>query len=255
MPYLEFENVKKVFEARRATLEALADVTFAMDKNRFVSIVGPSGCGKSTLLRLVAGILDRTNGGIRIEGQEVSGPRVDVGMVFQFPVLLKWRKILQNIMLPIELLDEDPSKYRQKALQLIDLARLRGFEDKYPFELSGGMQQRACICRALINDPKLLLMDEPFGSLDAITREELNFELLRIWSEKKSTILFVTHSIEEAVLLSDTIVLLTPRPARVARIYEVGLPRPRNLQTKYSEKFGNYVTSIHKELGAKKEFA
>jgi NitT/TauT family transport system ATP-binding protein len=248
LAYLEFEHVRKIFETGGTTLEAIADVSFDLEENSFTSIVGRSGCGKSTLLRLAAGILDKTFGSIRLRGKEVQGPRLDVGMVFQFPVLLKWRRIMQNILLPLELVDQDPNKYRDQALQLIELAGLKGFENKYPFELSGGMQQRACICRALINSPQLLLMDEPFGSLDAITREQLNFELLNIWNEKKNTVVFVTHSIEEAVLLSDTIVLLTPRPARVANTFQIDLPRARDLRTKYSQKFGDYVLAIHKEL-------
>jgi NitT/TauT family transport system ATP-binding protein len=246
--YLEFRHVKKTFKTRGASVEALDDVSFTVNRNRFVAIVGKSGCGKSTLLRLAAGILGPTSGGIYLEGEEVTGPRAEVGMVFQFPVLLKWRKVLQNILLPLEILGRDVDEYGTQALQLIRLTGLEGFEDKYPSELSGGMQQRACICRALINDPPMLLMDEPFGSLDAITREELNFELLRIWTDKKSTILFVTHSIEEAVLLSDLVIVLSPRPATVDSVHEIDLPRPRDLETKYSKEFGGLVLKIYQRV-------
>jgi NitT/TauT family transport system ATP-binding protein len=208
-------------------VEALADVSLRVDDRQFVSIVGPSGCGKSTLLRLISGLIPPTSGNIFVRGSPVKKPILDVGMVFQSPVLLPWRTTLSNILFVAEMRGEAPAKYRDRALELIRLAGLSGFEQRRPYELSGGMQQRAAICRALLLNPALILMDEPFGALDVITRERMGFELEKIWSVSKNTVVFVTHSISEAVLLSDSIIVMSARPGRIMRTFQVDLPRPR----------------------------
>jgi NitT/TauT family transport system ATP-binding protein len=202
-------------------------VSLAVRENEFVSIVGPSGCGKSTLLRLVSGLIPPSGGRITVRGHAVAGPISDVGMVFQSPVLLPWRTTLANILFVAEVGGKNPAAFRHRAIELIELAGLTGFEEAYPHQLSGGMQQRVAICRALLLDPPLILMDEPFGALDVMTRERMAFELLKIWSASRNTVVFVTHSITEAVLLSDTVVVMSPRPGRVHDIVNVDLPRPR----------------------------
>ena len=192
-----------------------------------MTVVGRSGCGKSTLLRMIAGLLPVTEGAIAIAGEAVSGPRRDVALMFQRSALLPWRNVLDNVLLPIQVARGDRKAARRDALELLELTGLGEFERAHPYELSGGMQQRAALCRALISRPRVLLMDEPFAALDALTREELSLELQRLWQERRKTIVFVTHSIDEAVLLSDRVVVMTPRPGRVARIVDVSLPRPR----------------------------
>ena len=195
----------------------------------FVSIVGPSGCGKTTFLRIAAGLLSPTSGVVRIMGNVVHGTNPQVGIVFQTPVLLMWRTVLENILLQIEIRKLDKKHFLQKAKELIQLVGLKGFESHYPYQLSGGMQQRVSICRALIHDPPLLLMDEPFGALDAMTREQMNIELQRIWLKKKKTILFITHSLPEAVFLSDKVYVLSNRPCKVLQNYDINIPRHRDL--------------------------
>jgi NitT/TauT family transport system ATP-binding protein len=199
--------------------------------------VGPSGCGKSTLLKLVAGLTLPTGGSIRVRQRPVSEPFPDVGFVFQQAVLLPWRSVLDNVLFSVEMLGLDPKQYRKQAGDLLELTGLGGFETTYPRELSGGMQQRVAICRALLPDPGLLLMDEPFGALDAMTREEMSLELLRIWEERRKTILFVTHSIPEAILLADRVVVMTPRPGRLARVLAIDLPRPRTMDLEFDPRF------------------
>jgi len=221
---LEIVDVRKTF----GTGVAVDRAAFAVEGNRFVSIVGPSGCGKSTLLRMVAGLVPPTAGRIVVGGRTVTGPIANVGMVFQAPVLLPWRSTLANILFVAEVGGRKAAAHRGRALELIELAGLRGFEDALPHQLSGGMQQRAAICRALLLNPPLILMDEPFGALDVLTRERMGFELQKIWSASRNTVLFVTHSISEAVLLSDSVVVMTPRPGRIHDIVEVDLPRPRD---------------------------
>jgi NitT/TauT family transport system ATP-binding protein len=228
---------------------AIEDITFRIGDGEFVSVVGPSGCGKTTLLRMVGGLLPKTGGEILLDGTPVDGPRRDIGMVFQNPVLLPWRTALQNSLVPIEVLHLDKVKYAQKAHELIDLVGLHGFEDKYPYELSGGMQQRNALVRALIYDPKLLLMDEPFGALDAMTRERMNLELMRIWSVQKKTILFVTHSIPEACFLADRVLVLSERPSTILEAVDIVLPRPRNLDMMGSPEFTTHVRHIRSLLG------
>ena len=234
-------------------LLALDDISLSVNDGEFVSIVGPSGCGKSTLLKIVAGLLRHSKGSIALGGSPIREPSRDVGVVFQAPVLLPWRTILENVLFPLEIRTGQPQKYRDRAMDLLEMAGLRGFDGRYPHELSGGMQQRAGIVRALVQDPKVLLMDEPFGALDAMTREQMNMELLRIWSKYKKTVVFVTHSIPESVLLSDKVVVMTPRPGRIAEIIPIDLPRPRDLSVINTEAFGAYATRIRGLLNAKED--
>ena len=244
---LSIRNVKKIFKTREGELEALGDVTFDVYPEEFVSIVGPSGCGKTTLLKILAGLLAKSAGEIEVDEEKFDITR-EVGFVFQKPLLLHWRKVLDNILLPVEILRMDRASVRKRAEELLDLVGLKGFENSYPNELSGGMQQRVSIARALIHDPKLLLMDEPFGALDAITRERMNLELLRIWREAKKTILFVTHGISEAVFLSDRVIVLSSRPSRMVQALDIRLPRPRTLEVRTSPEFGRYTLQIYKSL-------
>ncbi|ROO88282.1 NitT/TauT family transport system ATP-binding protein [Actinocorallia herbida] len=245
--WIEIGDLQKVYRPRRsAPTQALADIDFTVKRGEFVSVVGPSGCGKTTLLKILAGLIPRTEGTVRIAGRDVLKPIPEVGMVFQAATLLPWRTILQNIMVPIEVQGLDAKAGRARARELIELVGLTGFEDKYPSELSGGMQQRAGICRALVHDPAVLLMDEPFGALDAMTREHMNVELLRIWRESGQTVVFVTHSIPEAVFLSDRVVVLSSRPGRIAEIIPIELERPRDIGIVSSDAAGVYVDRIRK---------
>ena len=245
---IQLAGVGKTYRTRHGeVVRAVEDVSLEVKEKEFVSLVGPSGCGKSTLLKLVAGLAPATRGAVRVRGQEVREPFPDVGFVFQNAVLLPWRSVLDNVLFSIEMLGLPREPHRARAMDLIALAGLAGFERKYPWELSGGMQQRVAICRALVHDPSLLLMDEPFGALDAMTREEMGLELLRIWEERRKTILFVTHSISEAVLLSDRVVVMSPRPGRLARVLEIALPRPRTAAMEFDRRFLDYAGEI-KEL-------
>jgi NitT/TauT family transport system ATP-binding protein len=232
------DGVTKRFVTRGGDeVAALEDVSLEIAANEFVCLVGPSGCGKSTLLRLVAGLLAPTGGRIAIDGSAVIEPRADTGIVFQAPTLLPWASVLDNVLFPADMMGRLDRAARERAHDLLALVGLAGFEGKYPRELSGGMQQRAGICRALVHDPAILLMDEPFGALDALTREELTIEVMRIWRERPKTILFVTHSIPEAVLLADRVVVLSARPGRIAEIVEVRLPRPRDFDMEARHEF------------------
>ncbi|MSZ35409.1 MAG: ATP-binding cassette domain-containing protein, partial [Actinobacteria bacterium] len=204
--WINVAALHKIYNTRGGgKTHALSDINFSVKKGEFISIVGPSGCGKTTLLNILAGLISKTEGSASVSGHEVLKPLPEIGMVFQAPTLLPWRTILENVMVPVEVQKLDQKKYLKKAKELLTLAGLDGFEDKYPNELSGGMQQRAGICRALVHSPSVLLMDEPFGALDAMTREYMNLELLRIWKESNQTIALVTHSITEAVFLSDRV--------------------------------------------------
>lgn len=246
-PLLSIRNVKKIFQTRDGELEALGDVSFDVYPGEFVSIVGPSGCGKTTLMKILAGLLPKSAGQIVVD-EEHFDPTREVGFVFQKALLLHWRRVLDNVLLPIEILKMSKNANRQRAQELLELVGLQGFESSYPKELSGGMQQRVSIARALIHDPKLLLMDEPFGALDAITRERMNLELLRIWQEAKKTILFVTHGINEAVFLSDRVIVLSARPSRMVQALDINLPRPRTLEVRTSPEFGKYALQIYNAL-------
>jgi NitT/TauT family transport system ATP-binding protein len=226
------------------SIHALKEVNLDIANGEFISIVGPSGCGKTTLLKILAGILQRTTGDVTIEGKSLKGPSAQIGVVFQAPVLLPWRTVLQNVMVPVEVQKRDRKVFEQRARTLLAMVGLTGFEGKYPSELSGGMQQRVGICRALVHDPSFLLMDEPFGALDAMTRETMNEELQRIWAEARKTILLVTHSIPEAVYLADRVVVMTPRPGRIVDVIPVDLPRPRTLAMQNTAEFGRFVARI-----------
>ena len=212
---IELDKVKMLYEskvARREAVLALEDASFDVREGEFVALVGPSGCGKSTILKLVSGLMPPTGGTVRVNGHEVRGPQPDLGIVFQMPVLMEWRRVIDNILLPIEVLEYNDIDYKNRAQDLVDLVGLRGFEDRYPFELSGGMQQRVSICRSLIHDPPGLIMDEPFSALDEMTRDHMNVELQRIWLERRKTVLYITHSISESVFLADRVAVMSPRP-------------------------------------------
>ena len=242
---IRLDGVEKTYRTRRGdVVRAVEDVTLHVAENEFVTLVGPSGCGKSTLLKLVAGLTPATRGAIRVRDETVREPFPDVGFVFQQPVLLPWRSVLDNVLFSVEMLGQPPRQYRKQAADLLELTGLGGFETKYPRELSGGMQQRVAICRALLPDPSLLLMDEPFGALDAMTREQMNVELQRIWLEKRKTVLFITHSITEAVFLADRVLVMTPRPGRIMDDLRITLARPRRLDILNTPEFGAYASRI-----------
>jgi NitT/TauT family transport system ATP-binding protein len=243
---IEINLLRKEYSGRGDPVLALEHVSMTVGEGEFTSIVGPSGCGKSTLLKIVAGLIPRTSGEVRIRDELAEGPRQDIGFVFQNPVLLPWRTVLENVLIPIIVLRRNHKDYIETALDLLTLVGLEGFENRYPDELSGGMQQRVALTRALIHDPAILLMDEPFGALDAMTREQMNLELLRIWTERQKTVLFVTHSIPEAVFLSDKVIVLSQRPGSVLETVEVELPRPRGLDIINTESFGKINRHIRR---------
>ena len=249
-PFIRVENLRKVYRKRGEEFLAISDASFEVAPGELVSLVGPSGCGKTTLLKVLAGLQSYDSGKVRIgSAAHPFDPSRDIGMVFQQALLLKWRRVLQNVMLPAEILGLPMRESRDRARDLLAMVGLSGFEDKYPYELSGGMQQRAAIARALVHDPKLILMDEPFGALDALTREKMNLELLRIWKQSGKTILFVTHGISEAVFLGSRVIVFTAGPARMADNISIGLPEPRNLDVKTTELFGEYSRRIYHLLG------
>jgi len=249
---LKFEHVGMCYETFSGKTEALTDISFEAKKGEFVSILGPSGCGKSTFLFIGTGLTKNTSGLVTIDDESISKPVKDVGFVFQDHLLLEWRTVLSNIMIQGEFRKMNKAECYEKAMTLIKLVGLEGFEDKYPFELSGGMQQRVSICRALIHNPELLMMDEPFGALDALTREQMRVDLERIWMERKNTIVFVTHDINEAILLSDKIIVMTQRPGRIKEIIHVDIPRPRSLRVTETQEFIQYrkhLTDLFMEMG------
>ena len=244
---IELRHVEQVFRPLDGDeVVALRDVSLGVKRDEFVAVVGPSGCGKSTLLRLIAGLLRPTSGEVTIDGAPVREPRQDTGMVFQQPTLLPWATVTDNVLFPLRLMHQMRPDSTATVHELLNLVGLAGFEHRYPRELSGGMQQRAAICRALIHDPDVLLMDEPFGALDALTREEMSLELLRIWTAQPKTILFVTHSIPEAVLLADRVVVMSPRPGRIVEEIDVPLPRPRSFDLQGLSEFQDCSQRIRK---------
>jgi NitT/TauT family transport system ATP-binding protein len=234
---IEFQAVTKTFGTGPKRMLALDEVNLAIADGQFVSILGESGCGKTTLLRILAGLIPASSGRVLIDGAPVTQPSRDMGFVFQQSVLLEWRTVLENILLPIEIFKLRLDDYRDKALDLLRMMGLGGFENHHPIQLSGGMQQRVSIARALILSPSVLLMDEPFGALDAITREQMNMELLRIWSHSRTTAVFVTHDIAEAAFLSDRVVMLGSRPGHVKEVFDIDLPRPRLAEHRFDDRF------------------
>ncbi|MER7351203.1 ABC transporter ATP-binding protein [Streptomyces aurantiacus] len=250
-PAVRLADVAVRFRTKKKDVTALEEVSLDVARGEFVAIVGPSGCGKSTLLKLVAGLLAPSAGGVALGGEHVRGPRRDIGFVFQRAALLDWRSARRNILLQAEMRGLPAAGARARADELIRMTGLDGFEDAYPHELSGGMQQRVALCRALLHEPPVLLMDEPFGALDALTREQMNVELHRIWRETDTTVLLVTHSIPEAVYLADRVVVMSPRPGTVTEIIEVGLPREREYAaTLASAEFRSATGRIRELLGA-----
>lgn len=249
--WIRVAGLEKIYRPRKSEpTHALSDINFTVRRGEFISIVGPSGCGKTTLLKILAGLIPRTEGEVTIAGTDVVKPSREVGMVFQAATLLPWRTVFENVMVPAEVQKLDKAVHRERANELINMVGLAGFESKYPGELSGGMQQRAGICRALVHDPAVLLMDEPFGALDAMTREYMNIELLRIWRQSKATIVLVTHSIPEAVFLSDRVIVMSPRPGRISEIMSIELERPRTLSMMASDDAGVYVDHIREYFNA-----
>ncbi len=241
---IEARGVTKTYQAKDGPVESLKPLDFGIRRGEFVSVVGPSGCGKSTLLKMVAGLLPITSGTLTLAGKPIVGPQKDVGIVFQSAVLLAWRTVLDNILLQAEMRHLPMAAARTRAAELIAMAGLKGFEGKYPWQLSGGMQQRASICRALLHDPSVLLMDEPFGALDAMTREKMNLELRRIWSESKKTVMLITHSIPEAIFLCDRVIVMSERPGSIAAVYDIDLPAERSLDLMGSPAFAAYAKTV-----------
>jgi NitT/TauT family transport system ATP-binding protein len=243
-PYLEFRELSKIYATDDGPVRALDGISIGQRKREFLSILGPSGCGKSTLLMIAAGLLPASPGQVSVQGQRIGAPRTDVGIVFQNPVLLEWRTALGNIMLQAEARKLDRTAAERRAYELLDSVGLKGFEHKFPDQLSGGMRQRVSICRALIHNPPQLLMDEPFGALDALTRDQLVLDIQRIWNESRMTVLFITHSVPEAVFLSDRVIVMTPRPGRVDQVIDIDLPRPRTLAMRETPEFTGYNRQI-----------
>ena len=248
---LAIRDVGMVYGTGPGAVEALSGISLDIAPGEFVAVVGPSGCGKSTLLRLVTGLRRPSRGQILLQGRAVEGPRKDVGIVFQSPVLFPWRSVLDNVLLPIEVLKLPKAQYRDRAKELLELVGLGRFTAHYPAELSGGMQQRAAIARALVHDAPVLIMDEPFGALDAMTREQMNLELQRIWQAQKKTVVFITHSIAEAVFLADRIVVMSPRPGRILEVIANPTPRLRTLDDMLAPEFSSMVRHVRGLLGGK----
>ncbi len=253
-PAIVVSGLHKVFQTMRGErIQALDDISLTVEEGEFLAIVGPSGCGKSTLMKILAGLTPRTSGEVLLGGIPVSGARRDVGVAFQNAVLLPWRTILENVLLPAEVHRLPAREARQRARTLLAMVGLADFEAKYPMELSGGMQQRAAIARALIDDPRILLMDEPFGALDALTREQMNLDLQRIWWQNRKTVVLITHSIPEAVFLGDRVAVMTARPGRVAGLVPIPIPRPRPLEVMGDPLFGRIAAEIRRMLAGHEE--
>ncbi|MDM8165670.1 ABC transporter ATP-binding protein [Roseovarius sp.] len=249
---IEIRNLQKVFAARDGNpVQALSSVSLDIAKGEFLTIVGPSGCGKSTLLRLVAGLADPSEGELLLNGSPITGPQRDMGIVFQSPVLFPWRSVMDNVLLPADVLKLDRRDARNRAEELLEIVGLSDFAKKYPNELSGGMQQRVAIARALVHRPSVVLMDEPFGALDAMTRDTMNLEIMRIWREAGTTILFVTHSIPEAVFLGERVVVMTARPGKIAEVVDVDLPANRGIDIVNTDHFGTYARRIRNHFNAR----
>jgi NitT/TauT family transport system ATP-binding protein len=248
-PIIAVQGVYKAYASRGDALLALRDINLDIYAGEFVSCVGPSGCGKSTLLNILGGLLDLSAGVVWFKGQEHREPRREIGMMFQTPVLFDWRTILDNVLLPVEILGLPKDQYRPRAVELLELVGLKGFETAYPRQLSGGMQQRAALSRVLVYNPEVLLLDEPFGALDEFTREAMNLELLRIWHTTHKTVFFVTHNINEAVFLADRVVVMTPRPGQIAQVFHIDLPRPRTRDVMRLPGYADKVFEVREVLG------
>ena len=242
--FVSIRGVSKTYPAHDGDVFAVDDVSLDLGRGDFVSLLGPSGCGKTTLMLMVAGLIGHTTGAINIDGRKVDRPYTDLGIVFQDPVLLDWRKVLDNLMLQAEIRKLDRATIRARGMALLSMVGLEDFVHRYPWELSGGMRQRVSICRALVHAPGLILMDEPFGALDALTRDQLNLDLQDIWLSRRTTVMFITHSISEAVFLSDRVIVMSPRPGGIAAEIEVDLPRPRHLGMRETSEFGRYTSRI-----------
>ncbi|HUV94954.1 MAG TPA: ABC transporter ATP-binding protein [Anaerolineae bacterium] len=247
-PVMVAENLQMVFPSADSPLEALAEASFSVAPNEFVSIIGPSGCGKSTLLRILGGLVSPTRGRVLLEGVPLSRPQRKIGFVFQHANLMPWRSALRNVMLPLEIQGVPRAESERRARQLLELVGLSGFAEALPRDLSGGMQQRVALARVLVHDPEVLLLDEPFGALDALTRERMNRELLRIWQMSRKTVLMVTHDIQEAVFLSDRVLVMTPLPGRIEREVVIDLPRPRTQDDLYSPRFVSLARTLRDSL-------
>jgi NitT/TauT family transport system ATP-binding protein len=246
---IRLTGVSRSFAGRSGTVEALRDIDLDVADGEFVAVLGRSGCGKSTMLRLIAGLLPASAGEVRVSGERVTKPRRDIAMMFQRPALLPWRSVLDNVLLPVQIFGWRKAAHRERAHELLTMTGLTGFEKRLPHELSGGMQQRVALCRSLIANPRVMLMDEPFSALDALTREELAGELQRVHMEHGATIVFVTHSIDEAVLLADRVVVLSPRPGRVREILDIKIPRPRTLgRTAHLDEVARCSAELHELL-------
>ena len=251
--FIAVQKLSKTFPARDgAPTLAVDNVDLNIGTAEFVSLLGPSGCGKSTLLNVIAGLIEPSRGEVRIEGRTIHQPYTNIGIVFQNDLLLDWRTVLGNVLVQFEMRGQDPRPHIERARALLASVGLDHFGSKYPWELSGGMRQRVALCRALIHDPPLLLMDEPFGALDALTREQLQVDLQRIWQSSRKTVMFVTHSIGEAVFLSDRVVVMTPRPGKIQQVLRIGLPRPRGVEVRDSELFSanvRHINHLFQEMG------
>jgi len=248
---VQLTDINKTFGGRGAdAVHALKDINLSIKSNEFISLIGPSGCGKSTLLRLVGDLITPSAGDVRVNGKPAHEARLkrEYGMVFQQATLMEWRTIRQNVELPLEVMAWSADKRQARARQMLDLVHLAEFERHYPWQLSGGMQQRVAIARALAFEPALLLMDEPFGALDEMTRERMQLEVLRIWSQTHTTVIFVTHSIPEAVFLSTRVVVMSARPGRISAIVDVDLPQPRNFETREDPRFFEKITEVREAL-------
>jgi NitT/TauT family transport system ATP-binding protein len=246
MAFIEVSGLIKSFPTQDgASTLAVDGVDLGIQSGEFVSLLGPSGCGKSTLLSIIAGLIEPSRGEVAIGGKPVKSPYTNIGIVFQSDLLLDWRTVLGNVLVQFEMRGQDPRPYTGRASALVSSVGLRGFEAKYPWELSGGMRQRVSICRALVHDPPLLLMDEPFGALDALTREQLQVDLQNIWQSSRKTVIFVTHSIAEAVFLSDRVIVMTPRPGKVHEVLPIALARPRGLDVRDDPAFADYIRRIN----------
>jgi len=255
-PIIGARGLNKIYRSEHGDdIHALKDINFTVSDGEFICLVGRSGCGKSTLLKILAGLLPRTSGSVTLAGRDLQGPGADIGVVFQDPVLMPWRNILDNILLPIEFRRLRTADYRERADELLKMVGLTGFERHFPHELSGGMQQRASIVRALIANPQILLMDEPFGALDAMTREQMNLDILQLWQTSRKTVMFVTHSITESIFLADRVFVMTPRPGTLAEIIDVDIPRPRHLGQINTERFGGYADRVRTLLNASQDIS